>query len=606
MQDDQLLNEYVNHNSETAFATLVGRYSDLVYSTCLREVRNAELAQDVTQVVFLLLAKKASSFREGVVLAGWLFQTACFASKDAVKQEIRRLQREQKAAEEMIRDIQLEDRDLDWSEVEPELHRALGTLSHDDRNAVLLRFFQNKSLKATGESLGISEDAARMKVSRAVDKMRRHFKKRGFVLSAGTLTTYLSASATSAAPAACVGAAVALGKIIAAEMTGEAVRSGLISNAVNSKVAVLFAGVWRALMWSQVKTATAVVIGTALVGTGAAQVVQHVADRENAPSKAGRPVAAVPRPPQSDARAASRNSGRLASSSVETQRAALRAKAPQQGFDVARNTRDAASPATSSPLIPGGKGQSETALEIQARRGAAREETSESPASQRQARPDPQVLTNSQPNGLTPERSLPDRMQERAPRSEGGTRPLDNAPNTRGVGAAPNRNNRPGLTPAQARGRGPTEGRATGRGDGVGGRPRFGSNVPSNQRPSPNRPVPVRGNPGKPPNRPAAPPARPNPARPNAAPGPRPDQNGSPDNRSRVREAAQERARAIAAANQTYRDAVNQIRGGVRGNDLTPAQRDALQVALRGLNEAIAAADEAYSQAVGGILGTPS
>ncbi|MBW3637369.1 MAG: hypothetical protein KY445_13050 [Armatimonadetes bacterium] len=87
---------------------------------------------------------------------------------------------------------------------------------------------------------------------------------------------------------------------------------------------------------------------------------------------------------------------------------------------------------------------------------------------------------------------------------------------------------------------------------------------------------------------------------------PRPDQNGSPDNRSRVREAAQERARAIAAANQAYRDAVNQIRGGRSDNALTPAQRDALQAALGELNEAIAAADAAYSQAVAGILDTPS
>ena len=96
MHDWQLLREYLDNNSQEAFAGLVERHINLVYSTCLREVHDATLAEDVTQVVFLLLVKKAPALREGTVLSGWLFQTARFVSKDALKQEARRQQREQR------------------------------------------------------------------------------------------------------------------------------------------------------------------------------------------------------------------------------------------------------------------------------------------------------------------------------------------------------------------------------------------------------------------------------------------------------------------------------------------------------------------------------
>src|SRR5687768_1935005 len=105
MQEWDLVRSYVEDGSQAAFASLVERYINLVYSTCLREVRDATLAEDITQVVFLLLAKKAPALREGTVLSGWLFQTARFVCRDAMKQEARRQQREQKAAQEMISEI---------------------------------------------------------------------------------------------------------------------------------------------------------------------------------------------------------------------------------------------------------------------------------------------------------------------------------------------------------------------------------------------------------------------------------------------------------------------------------------------------------------------
>src|SRR6478672_5210039 len=140
MHDGELLKAYVEQDSQAAFATLAERYMNLVYSVCLREVRNTDLAHDVTQVVFLLLAKKAPTLRSEQTLAGWLYKTARFASKDALKQERRRQYREQKAGEEIMHLAQFEDRELTWAEIEPTLYTALDSLGQDDREAVLLRF----------------------------------------------------------------------------------------------------------------------------------------------------------------------------------------------------------------------------------------------------------------------------------------------------------------------------------------------------------------------------------------------------------------------------------------------------------------------------------
>src|SRR5688500_376122 len=106
MHDRELLKAYVEDSSQAAFAALVERYIDFVYSACLREVRDAALAEDVTQVVFLLLARKAATLRAGTVLPGWLFQTARFAGKNALRQQEQRRQREQRAAEEMMSELE--------------------------------------------------------------------------------------------------------------------------------------------------------------------------------------------------------------------------------------------------------------------------------------------------------------------------------------------------------------------------------------------------------------------------------------------------------------------------------------------------------------------
>ncbi|MBV9469856.1 MAG: sigma-70 family RNA polymerase sigma factor, partial [Abitibacteriaceae bacterium] len=143
MQDYQLLQEYTEHNSQAAFAALVEQYVGLVYSTALREVCNAALAEDVTQVVFIILARKAAGLRKGTILGGWLFHTTRFVAKNALQQEARRQQREQKAAANVAVEFQMARAgQQEWDQIEPLLHRALATLRNEERNAVLLRFFE--------------------------------------------------------------------------------------------------------------------------------------------------------------------------------------------------------------------------------------------------------------------------------------------------------------------------------------------------------------------------------------------------------------------------------------------------------------------------------
>ena len=164
MQDRLLLRQYVKHGSQAAFAEIVRRHLNLVYSTALREVGDPQTAEDVTQSVFMVLARRAPSLGRNVPLASWLFRTALFASKSAIRQEQRRSRREHQASQAAGQPVaQREDLPL---------NAALAALKPGEREAVLLRFFEERSFQEVGEALGISEDAAQKRVSRAIDRMR--------------------------------------------------------------------------------------------------------------------------------------------------------------------------------------------------------------------------------------------------------------------------------------------------------------------------------------------------------------------------------------------------------------------------------------------------
>ena len=151
MDDVQLLREYAARDSEAAFEQIVDRHINLVYSTALRQVRDPQLAQEVTQAAFILLAKKARSIREGTILSGWLFKTARFAAMRALRSELRRQHYEHTATQLASANDEAENEAI-WRQMAPLLDEAMSGLGERDRQAVLLRFFENKSLKEVGKA----------------------------------------------------------------------------------------------------------------------------------------------------------------------------------------------------------------------------------------------------------------------------------------------------------------------------------------------------------------------------------------------------------------------------------------------------------------------
>ncbi len=199
MQDNALLTQYAQNNSDAAFSHLVARYLPLVYRTCRRELGSDTLAEDAAQVVFLLLARKAKTLRAAPSLAGWLFQTARFVANDVRKQEARRRRREEAVMQEAVHAQAAPT--PEWDSIEPHLNAALSALKPAERDAVLLRFFEGHTLAETGAFLGITEDAARMRCARALDKLRRYLTSHGAAVTGAVLTGFLTAEAVHPVPA---------------------------------------------------------------------------------------------------------------------------------------------------------------------------------------------------------------------------------------------------------------------------------------------------------------------------------------------------------------------------------------------------------------------
>src|SRR6266566_248896 len=199
MNDDaQLLRRYAEAGSESAFSEIVSRHIDLVYSAALRQVGgDAHLAQDVAQTVFADLARKARTVSRHGVLTGWLYQATRFAASKAVRTERRRATREKEAV--AMQELSSE---ANWDDLSPLLDEAMGRLGAKDRDAVLLRYFERKELRAVGDVLGTSEEAARKRVGRALERLRRYLTGRGVSFSAPALAATLTGSAVLASPAA--------------------------------------------------------------------------------------------------------------------------------------------------------------------------------------------------------------------------------------------------------------------------------------------------------------------------------------------------------------------------------------------------------------------
>jgi RNA polymerase sigma factor (sigma-70 family) len=198
MDDRQLIREYAGTHSETAFRTVVTRHLNHVHATAFRLVRDSQMAEDITQAVFILLARKAAGLASGCVVGGWLYRTTRFVAARALRAEQRRRLREQEA----FRMQEFSSPDQGWQRLAPLLDEALDQLGDLERNALILRFFQEKPLESVGAELGLSEEAARKRVGRAVEKLRTFFARRGVSISAAALVTALAHHTAEAAPVA--------------------------------------------------------------------------------------------------------------------------------------------------------------------------------------------------------------------------------------------------------------------------------------------------------------------------------------------------------------------------------------------------------------------
>src|ERR1035441_3249714 len=251
--DIELLRRYVFERSESAFADLVQQHIALVYSAALRQTNgDAPLAQDVTQVVFTDLARKAARLVRHTSLTGWLYTSTRYAAAGLRRAEQRRSAREQEAYA-MNQLLQSAGTDPAWDQLRPVLDEAMHDLKADNREAVLLRFFEHLPLATVGARLGVTENTARMRVDRALDKLRGALVKRGVTSTAGALAVILTGRMAGAAPAG-----------LAAAVSGKAVATAGAASALS----VLLA---RFLISAKLKLVT----GTAVLVAIAIPVVWH-------------------------------------------------------------------------------------------------------------------------------------------------------------------------------------------------------------------------------------------------------------------------------------------------------------------------------------------
>src|SRR4029077_1484975 len=175
----------------------VERYANLVYSAALRQTGAPQAAEDLTQTVFFLLAKKAKNLRPHTVLSAWLFQTTRHVCADLAKASRRQRNRELKAAQWQA--VEAEGGSV-WGSIAPVLDEGLASLSEVDRHSVLLRFFEERPFLEVAARLGVSEDAAKKRVARAIEKLRAFVEGKGIAISASVLLGLLGSQNLQAAP----------------------------------------------------------------------------------------------------------------------------------------------------------------------------------------------------------------------------------------------------------------------------------------------------------------------------------------------------------------------------------------------------------------------
>jgi RNA polymerase sigma factor (sigma-70 family) len=249
--DISLLKRYAG-GDESAFAALFERHVHLVYSAALRQTRNPSHAEEVTQSVFILLARKAKSLHPKTVLSGWLYQAARLTTASLIKREIRRQRREQ---EVYMQTLTEPDTSL-WEQISPLLDDAMGRLGEKDRNAIVLRFFENRTPPEVAATLKLNEATARKRVSRALEKLRTFFARRGVVLTTAVIAGTISGNSVQAAPAALANSATAI-----------AIAKGAMAG---GSTLTLVKGALKIMAWTKTKA----IVTAALVATVSAGIFE--------------------------------------------------------------------------------------------------------------------------------------------------------------------------------------------------------------------------------------------------------------------------------------------------------------------------------------------
>ena len=253
-----LLRQYADNNSDDAFAALVTRHINLVYSVALRQAGNPHDAQEITQAVFIILARKAASLRHDKALASWLFQTTRLTANNFIRSETRRRRREGEAYMQSVLD---ETGTEVWSRIAPLLDSAVAGLREKDRQAILLRFYEGRNLRDVGLAVGASEDAAEKRVNRALEKIRSFFAKRGVSSTTAILAGTISANSVHAAPMA-----------LAKTVTAVALAKGATASI---STLTLIKGALKIMAWTKAKTTIVVSAGVLLATTATVAVKRN-------------------------------------------------------------------------------------------------------------------------------------------------------------------------------------------------------------------------------------------------------------------------------------------------------------------------------------------
>ena len=257
--DDRLLEQFARNGSEEAFAALVQRHIALVHSVALRHTANPQHAQDITQAVFVILARKAGALGHKTVLPGWLYHTARLTAANLQRAETRRVRREQEA----FMQSKLEESPTDnlWRELSPQLDEAMAGLGTSERDALVLRYFQNKSMAEVAKFLGLEENTAQKRVSRALEKLRKFFTKHGVDSTTAGIAENISAHSVQAVPLTLV-----------KSVTAVAVAKGATASI---STLTLIKGALKIMAWTKAKTGMVGVIVVVFVLTATTVVIRH-------------------------------------------------------------------------------------------------------------------------------------------------------------------------------------------------------------------------------------------------------------------------------------------------------------------------------------------